>query len=76
MKKIQKVISTCHECEFSHVYTHQKGSQALICGGIEINDEERSEPFLLEIAPNVKHYEVLIPENCPLETYEPKINDK
>jgi hypothetical protein len=75
MIKIQKVIDSCHKCEFSLVYERQ-GSQALICGGVDINDDLTSDTFLLLVADNVKHYEVKIPNNCPLETYEPKKETK
>lgn len=72
MKKIQKVIGSCHDCEFAHVY-ERNGHQALICGGVEIDDERSTKPFLIFCADQVKHYEVEIPNECPLENYEPKI---
>ncbi|PDS24667.1 hypothetical protein [Flavobacterium branchiophilum] len=70
MKKIQKTIDNCQDCEFSLIYEH-KGSQALICGGVQF-DEDRTREFLILIADNVKHYKSEIPNNCPLENYEPK----
>ncbi len=71
MKKIQKTIDNCQECEFSHVY-ERSGTQVLICGGVDIDDQVSSREFLILLATNVNHYESEIPNNCPLETYEPK----
>jgi hypothetical protein len=73
MKKIQKVIESCNDCEFALVY-ERNGSQALICAGVEIDNETTTDPFLILCADKVKHYKNEIPSECPLENYEPKNN--
>ena len=74
--KIQKVIESCYDCEFRHVFHGMSGgtSKAHICRHILIIDKyevEHSEPFLLDVCDNGSN-ELPIPENCPLEDYQPK----
>ena len=70
MKKIQKVIDSCHDCEFKHLYRNNDKGQAHICRHTTIIDDEAipSPPFLLDVCDNGSNY-LPIPENCPLEDY-------
>ena len=73
MKKIQKVIETCYECEFRSIFNGMAGGQtkAHICVYAH-NSEEDLEPFLLDLCSNGSNA-LPIPDNCPLEDYtEPK----
>jgi hypothetical protein len=45
-------------------------TEALICTGVEINEEESTEPFLIIMDSHPKNYRNDIPVNCPLEDYE------
>ena len=74
MKKIQKVIESCYDCEFRHVFTgiNSSSSKAHICRHIEIIDQhevKHSEPFLLDVCDNGSNH-LPIPQNCPLEDYK------
>lgn len=77
MKKTQKVIDSCNDCEFRHISRglNESSSKAHIwhiCRHILIIDEEEiehSEPFLLDVCDNGSNY-LPIPENCPLEDYK------
>lgn len=75
MRKIQKVIDTCYDCEFRHVYIGGAGghSKAHICRHVKIIDEdaaEHSEPFILDVFENNGSNELPIPKKCPLEDYK------
>ncbi len=76
MKKIQKVIDSCYDCEFRRVFLGEKGgsSKAHICRHTIIIDEfecrvEHSAPFLLDVCDNGSN-KLPIPQNCPLEDYK------
>jgi hypothetical protein len=74
MKKIQKVIESCYDCEFRHVFSGGSGgsSKAHICRHIKIIDQDKvedSDPFLLDVCDNGSH-NLPIPKNCPLEDYK------
>lgn len=74
MKKIQKVIDSCYDCEFRHVFSRETGgsSKAHICRHTIIVDEyevEHSAPFLLDVCDNGSN-KLPIPKNCPLEDYK------
>jgi hypothetical protein len=74
MRKIQKVIDSCYDCEFKHVFTgiNSSSAKAHICRHVKIIDEdetEHSEPFLLDVCDNGSN-ELPIPPNCPLEDYK------
>lgn len=68
-QKIQRIITSCNECDHSMLF-ESEFTKALICTGIEINEEESSEPFLIIMDSHPKHYKNDIPVNCPLEDYE------
>ena len=75
MKKIQKIIDNCYDCEFRHVYIGGTGghSKAHICRHVKKIDEDevqRSEPFLLDVCDDNGSHELPIPKNCPLEDYK------
>jgi hypothetical protein len=70
MKKIQKVIESCYECEFRSVYA-KNSSKAHICKYSFLNKDEEIEylePLLLDVCDNGSNA-LPIPKNCPLEDY-------
>jgi hypothetical protein len=73
MKKTQKVIESCYDCEFRHVFLGRNvASKAHICRHIKIIDKDEDEhtnPILLDVCDNGSH-ELPIPQNCPLEDYK------
>lgn len=74
MKKIQKIIETCNDCQFMKVFNGLTGgtTKASLClFGYLDNHEKPIDSFLLDIKDNGSN-EILIPDNCPLENYEPK----
>lgn len=73
MKKIAKVISTCHDCEHS-ITLHSKNNnygKAYLCGFAEENMDLSCQHFLLEYTEYSGSPELLIPKQCPLEDYNP-----
>jgi len=73
MKKIQKIIDSCYDCEFRHVFARATGGQAKahLCVPPNWLDETEvnTEPFLLDLCENGSNA-LPIPDNCPLETYK------
>lgn len=72
MKKIQKIIETCHDCEYMKVFNGMTGGRtnASICMFSYLSeDENKAEPFLIDICENGSN-EMPIPQNCPLEDYK------
>ena len=67
MKKIENVITLCTDCRHCTGAFRSNNSKPsfLIC---EFPDKE---PFIIDSTDtdNIMHYEHIIPENCPLETY-------
>lgn len=72
MKKIENVIEKCNDCKHCQFLQELKGNTffAAICTW---NDEEKEiPPFIIQTSSeSPKHFYLGIPENCPLETYEP-----
>lgn len=75
MKKIAKVITSCHDCENCKMTISPKNNYttAFICVVDPEEDKIPPEPFLLEYSEASGTSCLSIPENCPLEDYkEPK----
>lgn len=72
MKKIAKVITSCHDCQNCKHTTSPRNNytNAYICVVDPIEDEVRPEPFLLEYSEASGSSGLPIPENCPLEDYK------
>lgn len=71
MKKIEKVIEKCNDCQHCILLINQSTnhSSGAICAN-ELLEKE----FLLVYSDNEKNvvraYNIEIPNNCPLETYK------
>ena len=75
MKKIQKLISSCHDCEFCKKITSSTANneKVTLCDFELVENEERIDehvPFLLNYTKYGGTYSLDIPDNCPLEDYK------
>ncbi|WP_163401479.1 hypothetical protein [Flavobacterium fluviatile] len=72
MRKIQKVIDTCYDCEFCQQFkkTKNESTKAFICLFEADESTIKHQPFLLDVCENGSNH-IDIPDNCPLETYKP-----
>jgi hypothetical protein len=73
--KIQKLINSCSNCEFAREYKEGGSTEyVLICKAEVIKNDETTEcdSFLITSAsePIKRRFNIGIPNNCPLETYE------
>lgn len=72
MKKIENVIEKCNDCKHCEFLKQENGNgfYAAICGWE--NEEDLATPFIIDTdSASLKHYNLEIPRNCPLETYKP-----
>jgi hypothetical protein len=72
MKKIQKVIETCHDCEFCKKFQYVRNdyTSVHVCTFEADEAAPEAEPFLLNLSTSKGTYSLLIPDNCPLEDYK------
>lgn len=72
--KIAKVITNCNDCEHRRELIEKGGNTyyALVCAFSESKEEsDELKPFLLNYGySDPKHFEINIPDNCPLEDYD------
>lgn len=73
MRKIEKIVETCNECVHCRLVKSDSDNHnsATIC-----TNENAETPFLLMYSNTDRNvltsYDLKIPDNCPLEDYQPK----
>ena len=72
LKKIHKVITSCHDCEHCKKTTSNANNftRGFICFFKYESDPVQPRPFLLHYTESGVNNELLIPNNCPLEDYK------
>lgn len=71
MRKILKVIESCHDCNYCKSFLSQKDNYTAtkVCDFASDTESKIHSPFLLKLTTSKGLTQLLIPENCPLEDY-------